>query len=261
MTDINRQFERRGGALTRLMLCTAFLTLAACGADDDERLEADALYEDTDSPEIEQPERRDRAQAADESTDSLSSMRADERETDRRTDIEDRLTKMASAEISPASGSDVSGEVTFRQVGDFVRIEGTLNGLEQGEHGLHIHTRGDCSAKDASSAGGHFAPYGNPHGAPDDINPEHHTGDLGNIAADESGSATFSMSDTEMTLESGETSIVGRAVIVHSNADDFESQPSGDAGNRVGCGVIELDDEQDRQVASTTKDERELDRD
>lgn len=143
----------------------------------------------------------------------------------------------AEATISPTEGNDVRGTVNFRAETDAIRIVGQLTGLEEGKHGLHVHEKGDCSAPDASTAGGHFAPDADPHGAPSAEVGQHHVGDLGNVEVDEEGTATFDVSDPEMSL-SGENSVVGRALIVHAGADDFESQPSGDAGDRVGCGVI-----------------------
>ena len=147
----------------------------------------------------------------------------------------------ATAKIAAASGSDVSGEIGFHQDGEEVRIQGTLTGLEPGEHGLHVHTVGDCSAPDASSAKGHFAPDGDPHGAPEEPADLHHVGDLGNIMADAAGIAQVNKSDAEMSLQTGDKSIIGRAMIVHAGADDLTSQPSGAAGARVGCGIIEID--------------------
>jgi len=147
--------------------------------------------------------------------------------------------RFAMARIEPASGSDVSGTLNFRQDAETTHIEGSLQGLDPGRHGLHIHVTGDCSAADAASAGGHFGPDDDPHGSPDEPVDRHHVGDLGNIEAGEDGVATFEKSDREMTLGTGDDSIVGRAVIVHAEADDLASQPSGDAGARVGCGVVE----------------------
>ena len=153
--------------------------------------------------------------------------------------VEEQLYAVAT--IGPASGSSVSGEVRFHQDGETVRITGTVQGLAPGEHGLHIHTVGDCSAPDASSAGGHFDPEEDSHGSPDEPIGRHHLGDLGNITADASGAAKVNKEDAEMSLETGENSILDRAVVVHADADDFVSQPSGAAGARIGCGVIELD--------------------
>lgn len=149
-------------------------------------------------------------------------------------------TLFAEAEIASASDSDVGGTIRFNQDGELLRIEGQLVGLSPGRHGLHIHTEGDCSAPDASSAGGHFAPDDDPHGSPREPDERHHVGDLGNFVADENGVAEVSKTDLEMTLAPAEDTIAGRAVIIHAEADDLASQPSGDAGARVGCGVVQI---------------------
>ena len=115
-------------------------------------------------------------------------------------------------------------------------MEGEINGLTPGKHGFHIHEKGDCSAADASSAGGHFNPTGMPHGGR--RGSQRHLGDLGNITADKSGIARFAFTDGWITL-AGVNSIIGHAVVVHAQADDLKSQPSGNAGARVACGVIE----------------------
>jgi len=150
----------------------------------------------------------------------------------------DTQTLYASANIEPASGSDVSGSVQFRQEHELVSIEGRLTGLKPGMHGLHIHETGDCSDPEAASADGHFAPDGHPHGSPDSLPRNSHTGDLGNILADHEGVAVFQKTHNEMRLDTGEYTILKRAVIVHAEQDDLVSQPSGAAGKRVGCGVV-----------------------
>lgn len=147
--------------------------------------------------------------------------------------------QMAVAEISATEGHETAGTVKFTSEGDTVRVQGRITGLEPGAHGLHIHAKGDCSAPDASSAGGHYSPGGDPHGSPRDLPEEHHVGDLGNIVAGEDGSADVVAEDAEIRL-SGPDSVVDKAVIVHAGRDDLESQPSGDAGARVGCGVIRM---------------------
>jgi len=145
----------------------------------------------------------------------------------------------AVARLEPTEGSTVSGVVTFEQLNGTVRIVADVSGLEPGVHGFHIHETGDCSAPDASSAGGHFNPQGYRHGAPGDD--EHHAGDLGNIEAAEDGTAHLELEVDYITLASGETSVMGKAVIVHSDPDDFTTQPTGNAGSRLACGVIEAD--------------------
>ena len=141
----------------------------------------------------------------------------------------------ASTLINPTEGNEAQGTVEFTQEVDGVRVIASLTGLTEGDHGFHIHEKGDCSAADGTSAGGHFNPFGTAHGAPDAT--ERHVGDLGNITADASGDAAYNRLDTHLDLD-GANSIIGLAVIVHALPDDF-SQPTGAAGARVGCGVIE----------------------
>jgi Cu-Zn family superoxide dismutase len=145
--------------------------------------------------------------------------------------------RTATATLRPASGSNVSGTVTFTEESGGVRIFAMLSGLEPGEHGFHIHVTGDCSAPDASSAGGHFNPGNTAHAGPDAA--ERHAGDFGNITADEAGNATFERVDTHIALDDGPNSVIGRAVVVHADADDMSSQPAGNAGARIACGSIE----------------------
>lgn len=144
--------------------------------------------------------------------------------------------RAAKSVLHPTQGNNVTGTVSFTAVNDGVRIVADLEGLTPGDHGFHIHEFGDCSAPDGSSAGGHFNPTKKPHGAPE--SEERHVGDLGNITADEDGKAHYDRIDKVIELN-GENSIVGHAMIVHSKADDF-SQPTGNAGTRVACGVIEV---------------------
>lgn len=143
----------------------------------------------------------------------------------------------AEAEILPTEGQTTGGLIKLTRTGEGVRIQGRVTGLEPGAHGFHIHENGDCSAADASSAGGHYEPADDPHGAPEDPPDQHHLGDFGNITAGANGEAEVDISDPELSM-SGPDSIVGKAIIVHAGADDLESQPAGDAGARIGCGVI-----------------------
>ncbi len=141
----------------------------------------------------------------------------------------------AVAVLSPTKGSNVSGTVTFTQVNGGVRIVADVMGLTPGEHGFHIHEFGDCSAPDATSAGGHFNPRHMQHGAPDAA--VRHAGDFGNLEANGAGKAHYDRVDKTIALN-GPESIVGRGVIVHEKVDDFITQPTGNAGARVACGVI-----------------------
>lgn len=142
--------------------------------------------------------------------------------------------------LYPTEGNDVSGTVTFTKTGSGIRIEAVVTGLSEGKHGFHIHQLGDCSAPDATSAGGHFNPENMPHAAPADK--ERHVGDLGNIVAGPDGNDTLTMTDTLIAFH-GEHSIIGRAVVVHQNEDDLTTQPTGAAGPRVACGVIGIDEQ------------------
>jgi len=145
----------------------------------------------------------------------------------------------ASALLKPTKGNKTFGEATFEEEGDKVRVVIFVQGLKPGqEHGLHIHEKGDCSAPDAMSAGGHFNPQGKPHGQPGSA--EHHAGDLPALKADKSGRAHVQVDVSDITLKPGPTSIIGRAVVVHADPDDYKTQPTGNSGARIACGVIAL---------------------
>ena len=144
------------------------------------------------------------------------------------------------ANLAAASGSLVSGRVQVMSMGNGVHIAGDVGGLDPGSaHGFHIHEKGDCSAVDASSAGGHFNPTSAPHGRAETT--PHHAGDMDNIVADCDGVAHVNMHVGGLMLGGGgPTDIAGRALVVHAQPDDYTSQPSGDAGARVACGVITI---------------------
>lgn len=146
---------------------------------------------------------------------------------------------MARARLQSAAGTDVQGQVLFRETDQGVRLEVVAHGLTPGRHGFHVHEIGDCSAPDFESAGDHFAPGGHAHGEPGATS---HAGDLGNIEADENGTVETVVMARYVSLEPGQRSIVGKAIVIHAQPDDLVSQPSGNAGGRVACGVIELDD-------------------
>jgi Cu-Zn family superoxide dismutase len=142
----------------------------------------------------------------------------------------------AVAVLHPTAGNNVSGTVTFTEVADGVQVRAEITGLPPGNHGFHVHEFGDCSAADASSAGAHFNPAHKPHAGPDA--PERHVGDMGNVQADASGKAKLEYVDHQISLTNEERSAIGRSVVVHAKADDLKSQPAGDSGARVACGVI-----------------------
>ena len=141
----------------------------------------------------------------------------------------------ASATLAAKSGSMVSGNVDFREKDGKLLIEAKVAGLTPGEHGFHVHEVGDCSAPDAASAKGHFNPAGKMHGRYDQA--EHHGGDMPNLLADAQGVAQYSAEVGGLTL-SGPMGVVGRSIVIHADPDDYHSQPAGNSGKRVACGVI-----------------------
>ena len=147
------------------------------------------------------------------------------------------MSHSAVATLKPTQGNMVKGTIRFNEAPPQVRIVGDITGLPPGKHGLHIHEKGDCSAPDASSAGGHFNPEKHMHGAPDA--PEHHMGDLGNITADAKGKAHVNLTVTFLTIAEDPNTIAGKGLIVHAQEDDLKSQPVGNAGARLACGVIQ----------------------
>jgi Cu-Zn family superoxide dismutase len=144
---------------------------------------------------------------------------------------------LASAQLSATKGNTVTGEVRFTKQGDKVLVAGEVRGLKpNGEHGFHVHDKGDCSSGDGMSTGGHFNPDGKTHGAHD--HGMHHVGDLPSLKADASGTASFSFESSTLPLSNGAWGILERGLIVHRDADDFQTQPAGNSGPRVACGVI-----------------------
>jgi Cu-Zn family superoxide dismutase len=139
----------------------------------------------------------------------------------------------AVAELSPTKDQTARGTVMFEEHADGLHVTARLSGLTPGEHGFHIHAVGDCSAPDASSAGPHFNPDSSVHGSPEAM--PHHQGDLGNLTADANGEATYEKTLAGVRL----ATILGRAVVVHASPDDMTTQPAGNSGGRIGCGVIQ----------------------
>jgi Cu-Zn family superoxide dismutase len=139
--------------------------------------------------------------------------------------------------LESRSGSSVTGSLKLADSKAGLRISGEVRGLAPGsEHGFHIHDKGDCSAPDASSAGGHFNPAGAPHGRMG--SGAHHAGDMPNIKADAKGVAKVDQTVAGVSLAAGPNGAAGRALVVHRDPDDYSSQPAGNAGPRVACGVV-----------------------
>ena len=141
------------------------------------------------------------------------------------------LTK-AVAIINPINDSNISGVAYFEQTENGVQVVAEVYGLTGEKHGFHIHTFGDCTAIDGTSAGGHFNPYGFEHGSPQSL--DRHMGAMGNLEVNEDGVGLRYYIDKVIVLNE----IIGRGIIVHGGEDDLISQPSGASGPRVGCGVI-----------------------
>jgi len=145
----------------------------------------------------------------------------------------------AVADLAPTQGNETRGSITFTVVDGRVHASGQISGLKPGsEHGFHIHEKGDCSAPDGNSAGGHFNPALQDHGSV--ASDPHHGGDMPNIKADDNGvAAVDGPVSTNVNIGKGDDfDIIGRGLIVHADPDDYKSQPTGNAGARLACAVI-----------------------
>jgi Cu-Zn family superoxide dismutase len=144
----------------------------------------------------------------------------------------------ATASLQPTKNNKASGIVNFVQVGNKVRVAGNVSGLVPGrEHGFHIHEAGDCSSGDGMSTKGHFNPLGKPHAQPG--TPERHAGDMPALKADAGGNARIETELDIISVTPGQASIIGRGLIVHADPDDYKTQPTGNAGARIACAVIQ----------------------
>ena len=145
----------------------------------------------------------------------------------------------ATAKLAPTAGNSAAGTVTFTRDGDRVRVVAQVSGLAAGAHGFHVHEKGDCSAPDGMSAGGHFSPGKQDHG--NVATDPHHGGDMPNIKADDKGVATIDgpVSSNVNIGKGDDFDIIGRGLIVHADADDYKTQPTGNAGARLACAVIQ----------------------
>ena len=140
------------------------------------------------------------------------------------------------AALKPTRGNTTAGNVFFAQEGGDVVLRGRITGLKPNQvHGFHVHEKGDCSSDDAMSAGGHLNPDGKRHGPPTD---EHHAGDIPSIKADDNGVATVRARIAGTLLGSGAADVAGKALVVHASPDDYTTQPTGNSGARIACGVI-----------------------
>ena len=198
--------------LSLAILCSAALIFTGCRNENqsaEDRVEENAL------------ETQDEMQAEDAST-------------------ENEEPKELTINIEPRSNSKLSGEAVFTEENGEVTLVATVSGLTEGQHAIHIHEKADCSADDGSSAGGHWNPTMEDHGKWGEG--EYHRGDIGNfdVDADGNGSITFSTDEWCIGCDDEKRNIVGKSIMIHEGVDDFTSQPSGNAGARVGCGEIQM---------------------
>ncbi len=144
--------------------------------------------------------------------------------------------RMAVASLTPTQSNNVRGLIVFHEMDGHLMVHAKISGLKpSGEHGFHVHETGSCASADGTSAGGHFNPDGKPHGPP---TAAHHAGDLPALKADANGVADQKFMLMGPTVAAGPASVVGRSVIVHALPDDYTTQPTGNSGARLGCGVI-----------------------
>ncbi|MDB5769731.1 MAG: superoxide dismutase [Burkholderia sp.] len=145
--------------------------------------------------------------------------------------------KQARASLEAKSGSNVAGNVDFVEQGAKTLVSVKVRGLKpNSQHGFHVHEKGDCSSADALTAGGHFNPDGNPHAHAGEA--KRHAGDLVNLVADGNGESNATFEVDTIRVDDGKHGILNRAVIIHANPDDYVSQPVGNAGGRIACGLI-----------------------
>lgn len=143
----------------------------------------------------------------------------------------------AQAVLKTIKGSKLKGIIHFSEGDGEMKIETMVEGIKPGPHGFHIHEKGDCSAADFSSAGGHFNPTKGSHAGHDGHG--RHVGDMGNLIADNKSKAITTLVIKGMTMKPGPESIIGKAVVIHADQDDLKSQPAGNSGARIACGVIQ----------------------
>jgi superoxide dismutase, Cu-Zn family len=166
-------------------------------------------------------------------------------DADAKADAKGAGHKMATAKVEPSKASatqpangQAKGVIHFHQMGEKVHISGEISGLKpNAKHAIHIHEKGDLSAPDLMSAGGHYNPDKHIHGGP--TTSPVHAGDLGNLQADADGKAKMDLTVDDISVGGEKNDIVGKAVIIHAKEDDFKTQPTGNAGGRIGGGVIE----------------------
>lgn len=148
-----------------------------------------------------------------------------------------RADAIAAARMQPVAGSPVEGKVSFSQFGSVTVVRARFFGLQGSrEYGLHVHEKGDCSGDDGAAAGGHFDPGGAPHGRPG--RGAHHAGDLLNLRTDGEGNALYVFETSALSVTGGRTSVLNRSVILTRGPDDYRTQPDGNSGPPLACGIV-----------------------
>ena len=144
----------------------------------------------------------------------------------------------AAVQLAATQGNTANGGLKITASGSGVKLSGMVQGLKpDSDFGFHFHEKGDCSAPDATSAGAHFNPTNAAHGNPQ--NPPHHAGDMLNVRSDAQGVAEVSLDNADVSLQTGQPNdILDKALVMHAKPDDYTTQPSGDSGDRIACGVV-----------------------
>jgi Cu-Zn family superoxide dismutase len=152
--------------------------------------------------------------------------------------IAQQKARSAQADIVNTQGQKI-GTATIRQSGGGVHMNVEVSKLPPGKHGIHVHTVGKCEGPDFTSAGAHFNPTSKKHGKDNPEGP--HAGDLLNIEVAADGSGKTSLSDSNVILSGGPSSLFhksGTALVIHEKPDDYKTDPAGNSGARIACGVI-----------------------
>ena len=149
------------------------------------------------------------------------------------------VAKYIAVTLEAKSDSNVTGIVTFTQEANIVTMVAEISGLSEGLHAIHLHEKADCSSDDGTSSGGHWNPSAQPHGkwgAAEGF----HKGDIGNFEVNAEGNGSITFSTDQWCIGCGDDTkdILGKAIIVHQDIDDFTSQPTGNAGSRISCGGV-----------------------
>ena len=156
-------------------------------------------------------------------------------------------SQVAGAQLTGPGGA--TGVITFTQQPGGVHVVARVEHATPGKHGFHLHAGGTCDAPGFKGAGDHFNPGNTPHGAPDAV--EHHAGDFGNIEVGADGVGNLDVTSSGLSVGEGANDVIGKAVILHKGEDDLKTQPSGNSGDRIACGVVQKAQGQAETPAAT----------